>query len=55
MASVAYGQSCPMDRMQATAATYATVAAMSDPLTHCSGLGIEPTPPQQPEPLQLDS
>ena len=25
---------------------------MLDPLTYCTGLGIEPAPPQRPEPLQ---
>ena len=34
------------------AATY-TIETL-DPLTHCMGLGIEPVPPQLPEPLQLD-
>ena len=35
--------------------TYAAAAIMLDPLTHSTGLGIEPTPPQQPKLLQLDS
>ena len=39
----------------ATAVTYATSVAMPDPFTHCAGMGIEPGPPQQPKPLQLDS
>ena len=26
-----------------------------DPLTHCARPGIEPVPPQQPEPLESDS
>ena len=30
------------DQIQATVATYAPIAAMPDPLTHCAGLGIEP-------------
>ena len=34
--------------------TYATAVAMPDPLTHCSGLEIEPEPLQQPKPLSLD-
>ena len=29
--------------------------ATLDPLTRCAVLGIEPVPPQQYEPLQLDS
>ena len=28
--------------IQATALTYASAAAMPDPLTHCTGPGIEP-------------
>ena len=32
--------------------TYAAAAAMLDPLTHCTELGIEPTPLQQPKLLQ---
>ena len=36
--------------------TYATAAAVLDPLTDCTGQGIEPTPLQQMrEPLQWDS
>ena len=30
-------------------------ATTPDPLTHCTGLGIKPSPLQQPEPLQTDS
>lgn len=30
--------------IQAISVTYAPTVAMLDPLTHCSGLGIEPTP-----------
>ena len=36
-------------RIQATAATHTTAAERLDPLTHCLGLGIEPTHLQQPE------
>ena len=32
----------------------AAVAA-ADPLTYCAGLGLEPIPPQRPEPLQSNS
>ena len=32
--------------------TYATAAAILDPLTHCTRLGIKPTPLQQPELLK---
>ena len=41
----AYRNSRARDWIQATAATWATVVAMLDPLTHCIRLGIEPTPP----------
>ena len=37
------------------ASTYATAAAMPNPLAHCAGLGMKPSPLQQPEPLQSDS
>ena len=33
---------------------WVTVAAVPEPLTHCRP-GMEPTPPQRPEPLQSDS
>ena len=39
----------------ASAATYATTLATQDPLTHGTQVEIEPAPPQQPKPLQLDS
>ena len=51
----AYGSSWAKDQIWATAATYATAMATQDPLTHCARLGIEPVPPQWPEPLQSDS
>ena len=51
----AYGSSQARDWIQATAATYTPAVAMWDPLTHCAGLGIKPTPSQWPEPWQLDS
>ena len=35
--------------------TQATATAMLEPLTHCAGLRIEPTPLQQPELLQSAS
>ena len=37
----AYGSSCARDWIQATAVTYIAVVAMPDPLTHCTGPGIE--------------
>ena len=43
-----FGPPCSMwsspgrGKIQATVATYAPIAAMPDPLTHCAGLGIEP-------------
>ena len=40
---------------QATAVIYDVAAAMTDPLIHCMGPGIEPVPPQQPELLQSGS
>ena len=52
----AYGRSQARDWIQATAAIYTTAAlVLPDPLTHYAGLGIEPAPLQQPEPLQLDT
>ena len=33
----------PGNQIPATTATYAKAAAMPDPLTHCAGLGIEPS------------
>ena len=54
-ASFINGNSQARDWIWATAVTYATEAAMPDPLIHYAGLGIEPSPPQWPEPLQLDS
>ena len=48
-ASTAHGSSQARDLIQAAALTNATGAAMLDPLTHCTGQGLEPTPPQQPE------
>ena len=54
-APTTYGSSQARDWNEASAVTYATAAAMQDPLTPCTKLGIEPTPPQQVEPLQLDS
>ena len=52
---MAYGSSQARNWIQAAAMTYATDAAMLDPLTHCARPGIEPRAPQQPEPLQSDS
>ena len=42
----AYGSSWARDGIQASAVTQATAVAMPDPLTHCTGSGIEPVPPQ---------
>ena len=42
------------DWLGAAAATYATAAAMPDPLIHGARPGIESVPPQWPEPLQSD-
>ena len=39
-APVAYGRSWARDSIRAAA------VGMPDPLTHCTWLGIEPTPPQ---------
>ena len=41
---MAYEGSWARDQIQAAA------AIMLDPLAHCTGLGIKPTSPQQPEP-----
>jgi len=47
MATVAaFGSSWARDWIQATVATYTTAMATPDPLIHCTGLGIEPAPPQ---------
>ena len=51
----AYESSTAGVPIQVTAATHITAGIMLDPLTHCTGPGIEPTPLQQPEPLQSDS
>ena len=48
-APVAYVSSQARDWIRAAG------AAASNPLTHYAGWGIEPAPPQQPEPLQSDS
>ena len=39
-------------RSNLSSSTYATAVAALDTLTHCTGLGMEPDPQQQPEPLQ---
>ena len=52
---MAYGSSQDRDWIFASAATYTAAAAVPDPLTHCTGMGIKPLPPQWPEQLQLDS
>ena len=46
-APAAHGISWARDRIQAAAATYTTAAATLDPLSHCTGLGIKPAPPQR--------
>ena len=51
----AYGSSRAKDWIQAIAVTYTAAVSMPDPLIHSTGLGIEPAPPQQREPPQLDS
>ena len=38
-----------------TATTYAAGVATRDPLTHCTGPGIQPIPLQQPAPLRWES
>ena len=48
-----YGNSWARLWIRVIAATWTTVAATLDPLTHCAGPGIEPLPPQWPQPLQL--
>ena len=40
----AHESSWARDPIRALAATCATVAATADPLTHCTGLGVEPPP-----------
>ena len=50
---VAYGSSWARDWIQAAPVTAAV--AMLNLLTHCTGPGIEPTPPQWHEPLQSSS
>ena len=55
---MAYESSQDRDWIWARAATYTVAEAMPDTLTHCTGPGIEPIPPQQPELMQsgqLDS
>ena len=42
----AYGNSQARDGIQATAIVYVAAVATLDPLTYCSGLGIEPIPLQ---------
>lgn len=42
-------------QIRAAVVWYATGVAVPDPLTHCAGVGIKPTPPLNSEPLQLDS
>ena len=51
----AYGNSWARDWIWTAALIYAIAVATSDPLTYCTGLGIEPKLPQQLKPLQLDS
>ena len=48
-APMVYGSSWAKDWIQVTAATYASIAVSQDPLTHCTGLGIEPMPLHLPE------
>lgn len=43
------------DEIRKTAVTYTTAAANLDLLAHCTRLGTEPTPLQQPKPLQSGS
>ena len=50
-APAAYGSSWTRDCIGATAGTSPAAAATLDPLIHCARLGIEPSLPQQPEPL----
>ena len=54
-APAVYGRSWAKDWIGVTAVTCTTALATQDSLTHCAGLRIKPTPPQQPEPLQSDS
>ena len=51
----AYGSSWPRDWNQGRTAAHAAAATMPDPLSHCDRLEVKPTPPQQSEPMQLDS
>ena len=37
---------------QARGSIQAAAASTPDPLTHCTGLGVEPVPPQGPELMQ---
>ena len=48
-ATAAYGNFWARDQMRSAA------VAMPDPLTHCTGLGIEPAHLRQPKLLQCDS
>ena len=52
---MAYESSQARDWIWAAAVTYTAAVATPDPLTHCTRLGMEPAPLQQPEPLQSDS
>lgn len=52
---MAYGSSWARAWIQAAAVIHAPGVATPDPLTNYVELGIEPAPPQWPEPLQLDS
>lgn len=53
--SMAYGSSWARDWIQATAASYATVVTMPDPLIHLADPEIKPMLLQQPKPLESDS
>jgi len=52
-APTAYGSSRARGWIWAVAATYAIAETTLDPSTHCIGLGIEPMPPQWPEPPKI--
>lgn len=49
--SMTFRSSQTKDRIPATDALYTTAAVMPDLLTHCTRLGIEPVPVQQPKQL----
>ena len=52
---LAYGSCQARDLILAIALIYIAAMATPDPLTYYTGLGMEPLPPKQSGPLQLDS